>query len=417
MKKDRFIDTSNDEIISDFKIFSSINSKSNHPLVVDETDETYKIVKVFSDSAQATSEIDSDKASSVQDIEADKEIVYAEEIIDDDDDIYGDELKDRELEKQRHRSYVDLANELDEKLEINGLHGKIGFNLLSAMKFSRFLYFKNRETLNNEIRTLIRTLDFPFHEVKSAELENIAQDEEMLDVLANAKKNSFKPFFIYVGELEANNVFEFLKPVYNYIDNPDGDNFFQSNGRNVYIPHNVFILYTIKNHKYYFDIARRLLRYSAIVDGELIPVEPKLNESNNKMILSVDQLKVSFMELEAQYEISEDAWRKIDNFANALNQVNNYKLQNKIVRRIENYMILLLSSGKKEADVVDICLANNFMSEAIITKVPKKYFDEFNLTEMIEESFDQYPMTKCKEVVASYLSLFDKKGERVEDVE
>lgn len=415
MKKDKIIDLENKDIIKNFKILSSINSKNAHPLVVDETDETYKIVKEFSESAQASSKI---YTSQDVDLDAhlnDEEIIYAEEIIDDDDDLYGDESRDRELEKQKHRSYVDIAQELDEKLEDNGLHGKIGFNFLAAMNFSRFLYFKNRESLHDEIYDLIRTCDFPFHEVKNEGLASISEDESILDVLANAKKNIFKPYFIYVGVLEADKVFEFLKPFYNYIDNPDGDSMLQVNGRNVYIPHNIYIIYSIKDHKNYFDISRRLLRYSAIVDGELIPVEAKTNPECNKMIISMDQLHVAFVETDAQFAISEDAWRKIDNFANALNQVNSYKLHNKIVRRLENYMILALSTGKKEEDVVDIALANNLISEAIITKEPVKYFNEFSLVEMIEENFDQYSMSKCKEVVAAYLSLFDKKGERVVD--
>lgn len=414
MKKDKILNN-DDNVISNFKILSSINSKNAHPLVVDETDETYVIVKEFSESAQATSEIVGAREEVYSDDLLDKEIVYAEEIIEDDDDLYGDDIKDRELEKQRHRSYVDIATELDEKLEDNGLHGKIGFNFLSAMKFSRFLYLKNRETLHNEIIGLIRTLDCPFHEVKREGITTIADDEGILDILANAKKNLFKPYFVYVGALEPQEVFDFLRPVYNYIDNPEGDSFLHSNGRNVYIPHNIYFIYTIPNHKYYFDISRRLLRYSAIVDGELIPVEAKTNASENKMILSMDQLKVAFIETDAQFEISEDAWRKIDNFANSLNQVNNYKLQNKIVRRLENYMILALSTGKKESDVVDLALAYNLISEAIITKEPKKYFEEFSLVEMFEENFDGYSMTKCKEVVDQYLSLFDKKGARITD--
>lgn len=409
MKKDKIIDLENNDVISDFKILSSLNSKNSHPLVVDETDETYRIVKEFSESAQATSEILAAVEAEVP--EEEKEIIYAEEIISDDDDLYGDETKDREIEKQKHRSYAEIAKELDEKLEENGYHSTVGFNLLAAMKFSRFLFFKYRETLNDEIKALIRTLDFPYHNVKVG-LENIAEDEGILDVLANAKKSLFKPYFVFVGEVEPENVFEYFRPVYNFIDNPDGDSFMFANGRNVYIPHNIFFIYTIKDFNKYFDIPRRLLRYSAIVDGELIPVEAKSNAECNKMILSFDQLNVAFLEADAQYSISEDAWRKIDNFALALNQVNNYKLHNKIVRRLENYMILGLSCDKKEADVVDACLAYNLMSEAIISKFPVKYFTDFSLPEMLDDCFDQYPMSKCREVVNNYLSLFDKKGER-----
>ena len=414
MKKDRIIENEDSEVISDFKILTSINSRKAHPLVVEEEDETYRIVKDFSDSALATSEILSSVQS--QELESNEEegIVYAEEIIDDDDDLYAEELHDRELEKQKHKSYSEIAKEIDEKLEMNGWHGTIGFNLLTAMKFSRFLYFKNRESLYDEIKGLIYTLDFPFHEVKGENLTTIADDEAILDVLAAAKKNDFRPYFIYVGEIPYDKVFEFFRPVYNYIDNPEGDAFLHSNGRNVYLPHNIFFIYTIKDHKNYFDVSRRLLRYSAIVDGELIPVEVK-DGNLYKMIISFDQLNAAFMEADSQYEISEDSWRKIDNFANAISQVNYYKLQNKIVRRLENYMILCLSNGKREEEVVDTCLAYNFMSEAIVTKEPAKYFNEFSLVEMLEDSFDGFQMSKCKEVIAAYLDLFDKKGVRKED--
>lgn len=414
MKKDRIIENEDSEVISDFKILTSINSKSAHPLVVEEEDETYRIVKDFSDSALATSQLLSSVNNTELESAGEEDIVYAEEIIDDDDDLYEDELRDREFEKQRHKSYSEIAKEIDEKLELNGWHGTIGFNLLAAMKFSRFLYFKNRDSLYDEIKGLIYTLDFPFHEVRAENLTTIADDEAILDVLAAAKKNDFRPYFIYVGEIAYDKVFEFFRPVYNYIDNPDGDAFLQSNGRNVYLPHNLFFIYTIKDHKNYFDISRRLLRYSAIVDGELIPVEAKDGDLN-KMIISFDQLNAAFMEADSEYEISEDSWRKIDNFANAISQVNYYKLQNKIVRRLENYMILCLANGKREEEVVDTCLAYNFISEAIVTKEPAKYFNEFSLSEMLEDSFDGFQMSKCKEVIAAYLDLFDKKGVRKVD--
>ena len=83
MKKDKIIDLENNDVISDFKILSSLNSKNSHPLVVDETDETYRIVKEFSESAQATSEILAAVEAEVP--EEEKEIIYAEEIISDDD--------------------------------------------------------------------------------------------------------------------------------------------------------------------------------------------------------------------------------------------------------------------------------------------------------------------------------------------
>lgn len=411
MKQDKFIINS-ERTIENFTTINKIDLSSTHPFVVEEAEDSFIVVKEFSNEAKSASNVvlqnQNENESTIND-----NLIYAEEIIEDDDnDLYDEGFHDKAIEKQRHRSYLEISQEIDSALEKNGFSGHSSFGLLTAMKFSRLLYTPKSDNVDLFVRSLVTTMGAPLYEISYEEGCNIASNNDIYTIFASAKKSLNKPVFIYVGVLNASNVMEHLRPIYPYIDNPDGDNFVTANGHSMKVPNNIYIIYSLDDDKEFYNVSRRLLRYTARFELDLTQNKVSSGATVSPFILTLEELSASFREANEKYAIEEEPWRKIDELVKVINSVNGYSIKNKIQRRLEDSMIILLSSGKQLDDILDIVLSQFILHEAIISMNPEKYTNEVDLIDSIEDIFGSSGMKRSKNVIKEYLTLFTKKGKK-----
>lgn len=410
MKENKLINLDQGTVLGDFNTIEG-DIKKEHAFIVEESGEKFSIVKEFSSNAKSGSSFTNEAQTGGKENAPENNFVYAEEIVEDnDDELYEQELHDKTLVKQRHRTYGEISKEVDDVLFSNGWEGSICFPLLTAMKFSRLLYFKNGETTQQQIDILTNTVGCATYNIELNDEKSLTDGNQIFEIFDFAKKNINKPVFINVGVHEPSKILERIRPLYNYIDNPEGDNFLIANGRSMIIPNNIYIIFSLNDVKDYFDVSRRLLRYSAIVDGEL--KRNKIDEQENVCPIILEELRASFREANEDCAIEEETWRKVDELISTISSVNGYSLQNKIQRRIEDSLILLIANNTKPEDALDIVLANFVLPEAIITTTPVKYMDEVDLIEKIDDVFGTSGMKRSRQVIKDYLSLFNKKGER-----
>ena len=103
---------------------------------VDEfSDINAKVIKVEKEAKKVNKVINEDIGYN----EKGQPMYYAEEVFDDEDDIYANELNDRLLEKSKYRPYPELGALIDEALLTRGFKGEFGLNLLASMRFSHFI--------------------------------------------------------------------------------------------------------------------------------------------------------------------------------------------------------------------------------------------------------------------------------------
>jgi len=390
-----------------------IQEGTKDPYLAEKSDRQYIIVKEFSGIGEAAEESISINNDQEPDIEYDKNgnpIYYAEEVFDEDDDLYSETFNDRQIVKEAHRTYSAIGESIDSRMTNAGYQTKFGFDLLCAMRFSRLINLKTKEGLVQFVEKFFISVSNPHYVSKQIPDQTFAYDSCLYDSIVHAKNNPNVPVFVYIYDVNPIEFYKYLRPIYPYIDNHNGDFYVTTRGRSIVVPKNLYILYSLKEGEQMCDVSRRILRYTSIIDPVFESIQP--GEYSAPLVLSLGELEASFKEASEEYGLRESAWKKIDNLVNLIHSVNGYVLHNKIVSRLENYSIVRLSSKETEDQVLDDLLEKNFIVESIITENPIVYVNDKDIINLIDGSFGMENMHKTKTYIKSYLDLFDKGGKR-----
>lgn len=381
-----------------------------------ESDSDFIIVQEFSDQkggVQTGFSIDQSSKKDNKD-----EYVYAEEIfeenIDEDEDIYSKANRDRLLERAHHRSPYEIGEEIDKAYLTHGKKAQIGLKLVSSMQFSRLMYFPFDISNEENIREIVDTLSCePFVCEKKYEGDTIKDSEVLVKALEYAKNNINKQVFIVVPNLKAEEVFEYLKPVYTYIDSPEANSYIQTGSKSYIVSKNIYFILTLKENELVSNISRRLLRYVSVVNAEI--KDDVKSSQPTRLIISNEELAVSLRESLERRILDESTWKKLDTLIeDHINPVSGFVLQNKIVRRLENYSSCLLTAPFEEIEALDETLAYNFFNESIVAKNVAGYLGTSDIFKAMDSIFGAEKLPLSRRVIKDYLSLFDKKGNRLD---
>ena len=381
-------------------------SNSSHLYAFKREPGKYKIVDNFSDSSVSVSAAVNSASREVD--EDGNPIFYAEEVFDDEDNIFAIEEASTLLKKEKSITYQDLVNNFNEALESWGVTGDLAANVLASMAFSRLIDVSN---VLDIVPILLKVLDNPTYVVHYAPNDAFTNQKVLYNVFEYAKTHPAIPVFMVIDEIPAKEYLNYLRPLYRYIDDLNGDYYINLNGAMVHIPHNVYFMSAIKKGDVIFDVSRRYLRYISILKSDY-----KYNAENatdrKKFTVNNEQLVNARRNAMDSYAVEESTYKKLDSMYNTANEANGYVLQNKIQRKTEDYCGVLLSLNMNEEDVIDRCLANNIIAAVVISADPTRLTKDCNLTTILENEFGQDKMKLTKGMIKDYLSLFNSKGER-----
>ena len=376
-----------------------------------EEEKAYKVVHNFSSASNVVVEEEEKKYETTQEFdEYGNPIIYAEEIFDDEDDIFANEVLSSAIIKEKEKTYKDVLEGFDFALLQHGLKGDLGTHLLASMVFSPLIYVK---AIRPYIEKLFKTLNNPKYIIHYRSETNIASEKLLYTSFEFAKANPDLPVFIYIDNIPSKEFLNYMRPLYAYIDNPSDDYYLASGGLTYYIPHNVYFLVDLAEGNEVYDISRRYLRYLSILNCSVSEVEEAADAK--VFALSNKDLTNAKRNAHSGFALSEPAYKKLDVIFSLINEANGYVLQNKIQRKIEEYTSLLLSLGREEDDVIDEVLANAVIEAALITTEPQKLAKDYNVTRVIEEEFGEDKMKRTKSVIKEYLSLYGGKGVKKDD--
>ena len=384
-------------------------SNTSHLFAFKKDPGKYKIVENFSDSSVSVSASINSASREVD--EDGNPIFYAEEVFDDEDNIFAIEEASTMLKKEKSITYADLVNNFNEALESWGVTGDLAANVIASMAFSRLIDVTN---VLDAVPILLKVLDNPTYVIHYIPNDSFTSQRVLYNTLEYAKTHPTIPVFMVIDEIPAKEYLNYLRPLYRYIDDLNGDYYINVNGAMVHIPHNVYFLTALRKGEVIFDISRRYLRYVSILKGNF-----KINRENmtdrKKFVVNNEQLINARRNAMESYSVEESTFKKLDSMFTVANEANGYVLQNKIQRKIEDYSAVLLSLEMNEEDVIDRCLANNIIAAVVISADPTKLTKECNLTTLLENEFGQDKMKLTKGMIKDYLSLFNSKGERQND--
>ena len=403
MEKKILIDNEEKIDISDFSALKrgAKNSKYDFydTVLVDNTS-GYVII----DNTRASS---SKKSSLLMDDEEEK--FYAEEVYDEGDDSLLDDIHDREVEKEVRLSFSEIAMNLNTALKSNGINNdKFALDLLASMQFSRLMNIKPNDDFKEGLERLFISLDNPKFIVNFDTEDTIASSTMCLEILNYAKDNPFKAVFVYIDNVVTKDLFKFIRPFYSYIDNPNGDLFITTQNKSLYIPHNIYFFVSLTDDDSIYSINRRLLRYVATIANGLTLGEEEGERSTYP--LDTRALMKAKRDSNDAYAISESNWKKLDKVIELVKRVNNYSLDNKISRRLEDYTVTYLSSGEDEIISFDRGIALNLAQEMLVINKKKAYKD-VNVIKEMNNQFGTANMAMTKEAFTRYLKYNEKEGE------
>ena len=384
-------------------------SNSSHLYAFKRDPGKYKIVDNFSDSSVSVS---ASVNSASREVDEDgNPIFYAEEVFDDEENIFAIEEASTILKKEKSITYGDLVNNFNECLESWGVTGDLAANVLASMAFSRLIDVTN---ILEVVPVLLRALDNPTYVIHYGGNDTLTSQKVLYNVFEYAKTHPTIPVFMVIDEIPAKEYMNYMRPLYRYIDDLNGDYYINLGGAMVHIPHNIYFMTALKKGDVIFDISRRYLRYISILKSDY-----KYNRENTgdhkKFTMNNEQLVNARRNAMESYSIEESTFKKLDSMFSLANEANGYVLQNKIQRKIEDFSAVLLSLEMNEEDVIDRCLANNIMAAVVISADPTKLMKDCNLTVLLENEFGQDKMKYTKNMIKDYLSLFNSKGERQND--
>ena len=369
----------------------------------------YKIVDNFSDSSVSVAASVSGASREVD--EDGNPIYYAEEVFDDEENIFAIEEASTMLKKEKSITYADLVNNFNEALESWGVTGDLAANVLASMAFSRLI---DVSRVLDVVPVLLKVLDNPTYVVHYTPMDTFTNQRVLYNTFEYAKTHPTIPVFMVIDEIPAKEYLNYLRPLYRYIDDLNGDYYINVNGAMVHIPHNVYFLTALKKGDVIFDISRRYLRYVSILKSDY-----KINRENitdkKKFVVNTEQLVNARRNAMDSYSVEESTFKKLDGMFTLANEANGYVLQNKIQRKIEDFSAVLLSLEMNEEDVIDRCLANNVMAAVVISADPTRLTKDCNLTSFLDNEFGQDKMKLTKGVIKDYVNLFNSKGERNND--
>lgn len=395
-----------------FMLFASKSkrmSNSAHLFAFKRDPGKFKIVENFSDSSVSVSNSLNTNGPELD--EDGNPIFYAEEVFDDEDNIFAIEEASTLLKKEKSITYGDIVKSFNESLESFGITGDLAANLIASMAFSKLIDVTN---IHDIIPTLFKVLDNPTYIIHYDVNAPLTTQKVLYNVFEYAKTHPSIPVFMLVDEIPSKEYLNYLRPLYRYIDDLNGDYYINVGGTMVHIPHNIYFMSAIRKDSVIFDISRRYLRYISILKSDY-RVNNEVEGEPKKFVFNNEQLVNARRNAMESYAVEESTYKKLDAMFSLANEANGYVLQNKIQRKIEDFSAVLLSLNVNEEEVIDRCMANNIIAAVVISSDPTKLMRDYNLTSYLDNEFGQDKMKLTKAMIKEYLSLFDSKGERHND--
>ena len=369
----------------------------------------FKIVDNFSDSSVSVS---ASVNGAGQELDEDgNPIFYAEEVFDDEDNIFAIEEASTILKKEKSITYGDIVNNFNEALESWGVTGDLAANVIASMAFSKLIDVSNALDV---VPILFKVLENPNYVIHYTPNDTLTNQKVLYNVFEYAKTHPNIPVFMLIDEIPAKEYLNYLRPLYRYIDDLNGDYYININGAMIHIPHNIYFMSALKQGTTIFDVSRRYLRYISILKSDY-KINREFDGERKTVSINNEQLVNARRNAMENYSVEESTFKKLDSLFSLANEANGYVLQNKIQRKIEDFSAVLLSLDINEEDAIDRCLAYNIIHAVVISADPTKLMKDCNLTTLLENEFGQDKMKLTKGMIKDYLSLFNSKGERQND--
>lgn len=193
---------------------------------------------------------------------------------------------------------------------------------------------------------------------------------------------------ITLNNVDVNVMLNYFGEYYSYCNNPNETHVISIGKNEIELPKNLMFIAIPNSYTYLDFIPNELALYSSSIElqvreNEIIP-EEDVNVTYYDYSTYCDYIRHQ----KEEHYLTEDLWKKLDDFEEALDNESKFRIENKTILQIENLATIALLSGSDITEVLDFVLASKIVpiiktykpyvegaTENIVTKSIERYFE------------------------------------------
>lgn len=302
--------------------------------------------------------------------------------------------------------FVSCATWMDKALQQKGIKQKQASEFLSLMVFSRLIIIDEHES-QSDFTQVINSFFASEGAMIDATIPIGALDQQALmsRVLTSANSKPHLPHLIQLHHVDPLQLHKLLGTFAHYSRFPLQNQTLKLGEETLVVPTNLWFIVTLKPGTSVFSIPENLRIYLGFykIKGEKNPEEITLSPSLNKHNFDWEKASRIFSPTYESKRLSEDLWKKVDQWETLMNQVSGYVLQNDVNLHLENYALLGLTFDVDPLLILDQAFASSLLIHALPKAKPIAYQKEKDLERFFESAFGRNTFKNSLAIVRHYL--------------
>jgi hypothetical protein len=290
-----------------------------------------------------------------------------------------------------------FATTFDSYMESHGLTGKNGHIFISLMVLSRMIVLEEQSSSPEFFALLGKFFARSSTVFDGSQLGNHSIDTlpEFIQVIKQAQRYPNEPHLVRIEGIEPLALTTCFAEFSDYAFFPNRTYTFQFQGESISIPNNLWFFISLKKGTSFFSIPAPIRQQITLFKGEFEKnLDAKPLEQEISYRFNYFQASRVLNPTYPSEHLSEDLWKKVDQWAQVMAQVNQYELSNETMIHIENAIITLLSLKVDPLVSLDIIFSAALLVHALPRSVKETYQKETDMQKFFESTFGRKTFTQ-----------------------
>ena len=211
--------------------------------------------------------------------------------------------------------------------------------------------------------------------------------------------------------------FEILKPFGDYFSYPKGRDrikFATADGeKTCQLSSGVWVITTIDDML--FDEIPSYISKNAVFSSLTLTAAEESKGKIECPVILPEQFENSVASLSKRSSLSEENWKKIDEFLDYASSLVDFSLGNRGFLALERYFSIMLENGNDETSALDLAVAHALLPRFISAVRESSAIVDENILDVLERIFGENDVAACEEVIGRSLMLGIKGAGRLGD--
>ena len=356
--------------------------------------------------------------ASLRDLNKDDNVEVVDRFADltdlDDEDSFKEEEASNQKTEDATENIFDLDNKKIATKLLNCMHNYSitgsEKSILSALNASNLLFVKDNENYTQFLKALANTFGGESFLINCGNFNtpnDLYNDADFLTFIKEASDNVDRLYFfgfINISTDKFENVFSDFLPAFYDKNNSNKIAIEQNNNTKEFlITPNIFFLVFNSTLESMFYLSEETLKYSMFMNPHFRPGTFEAIQVENDIIPYPDFKHVLANTLREFY-ISNNKWKKIDDFIEFLNKKHPYYLQTDVINNFEAYTSTLLALEEKKDDVFDRSCAYLLFPHILKNCTKEEVKGEEGIYQYLSSNFfSDYNMNRTEALIKTFI--------------